>query len=437
MAQRTLISQRKAIGPNQARRGRLVGVRPLFILIAAAAAAFSWQQPAWPQFGGPGGDFRTHDAAIGTSWPESPAVRWSRPLGEGFSGIAVAGDRLFTMYRRESQEIVAALSVADGRTIWEHADTAAPHADQDFSQGPGPHATPLVVDGTVCAAGATARLRCLDAASGRLLWMRDLVADHGATVVYRGYSSSPIAHGPAIIVQAGGEGRAVMAFERATGKPLWSSGNHRNTNSSPALITFDGMPQVVAFMADVVAGFDAATGAELWTHPHPQRFDDNIARPIVAANGVLVLTSALDGGTRGLRVSRQDGAWRAEQVWHQTRVGVYYTNVVRAGDLVIASSGGLGPTIFSALDPATGAIVWQTRDVLRSHILVVGDRLLVVRDEMGGLSLATFDRDGVKVVATAALFAEGAPSPASLAGTMLYARDRAKIVAVDLSASRP
>jgi hypothetical protein len=39
----------------------------------------------------------------------------------------------------------------------------------------------------------------------------------------------------------------------------------------------------------------------------------------------------------------------------------------------------------------------------------------------------------VKVVATASLFAEGAPSPASLSGTTLYARDRARIVAMDLS----
>jgi outer membrane protein assembly factor BamB len=363
-------------------------------------------------------------------------VRWSRDLGEGFSGIAVAGGRLFTMYRRDGQEVVVAMDAADGKTLWEHADAAAPHAEQDFSQGPGPHATPLVADGTVCAAGATARLRCLDAATGRLLWARDLVAEHGATVVYRGYSSSPIAHGRAIIVQAGGEGRAVMAFDRATGKPIWSAGSHANTNSSPVLLTFDGTPQVVAFMADTVAGFDAATGAELWTHPHPQRFDDNIARPIVAANGLLVLTSALDGGTRGLRISRQDGAWRAEEVWHQTRVGVYYTNAARAGDLVLASSGALGPTLFSALDPSTGAIVWQTRDILRSQMLVVGDRLLVLRDETGALSIATFDRKGVNVLATAGVLTESAPSPPSLVGTMLYARDRAKIVAVDLSGSR-
>jgi outer membrane protein assembly factor BamB len=390
------------------------------------------QAPAWPQFGGPAGDFTLPGRPLAVEWSDGPVVRWSRELGEGFAGIAVDGDSLFTMYRRGDEEVIVALEAATGRTRWEHGMAASAHTDQDFSQGPGPHATPLVAGGVVCGAGATARLRCLDAPTGRLLWSRDLVADFGATIVYRGYSSSAVAHGDAVIVQAGGKRHAVMAFDRRTGKSLWTSGDHANTNSSPALLDLGGQRQLVTFMRDVVAGFDPDTGAELWSHPHPQRFKDNIAKPIPLGDDTIVVTSSLDGGTRALTISRREGGWRAEERWHQPRAGAYYTNAVSAGGLVLLSSGGVGPTIFSGIHPGTGDVAWQTRDVLRSQILAVGDRLLL-RDETGGLTLATADASGLRVLTRATIFAEGAPSPPTLVGTTLYARDRARIFSIDLA----
>jgi outer membrane protein assembly factor BamB len=408
-----------------------------FVATAGALAARGAQGTSWPQFGGPGGDFRVPDIALALDWKDGPSVRWTRELGEGFSGIAASGEALYTMYRRGEEEVVISLEAPSGRTRWQHAMAAPPHPKQDFSQGPGPHATPLVTGDTVCAAGSTARLRCLDAETGRLLWSRDLVADDGATIVYRGYSSSPVAHGDAVIVQAGGEGRAVMAFDRRTGKPLWRGGDYANTNSTPSLLEFQGSRHLVAFMAGVVAGFDPDTGAERWSHPHPQRFDDNISRPIPAGD-LLVVTSALDGGTRALRVTRDGGRWAVEERWHQPRAGAYYTNAVAAGGLVLMSSGGIGPTFFSALRPGTGDIAWQTRDVLRAQIVAVGDDgRLLLRDEEGGLAVATADATGVRVRSRAVVFAPGAPSPPTVAGAHLYARDRERIVAINLSPPTP
>lgn len=41
-----------------------------------------------------------------------PQVVWQRELGEGFAAMAVAGDRLVTMYRRGGDEVVVALDRA-------------------------------------------------------------------------------------------------------------------------------------------------------------------------------------------------------------------------------------------------------------------------------------------------------------------------------------
>jgi hypothetical protein len=54
------------------------------------------------------------------------------------------------------------------------------------------------------------------------------------------------------------------------------------------------------------------------------------------------------------------------------------------------SSGGIGPTFFSALRAGTGDIAWQTREILRAQVMAVGDDgRLVLRDEEGGLAIAT------------------------------------------------
>ena len=55
----------------------------------------------WPQFAGPHRNFTSDAKGLANSWPASgPKKLWSRDLGDGYSGIAVDGAVLYTMYRR-------------------------------------------------------------------------------------------------------------------------------------------------------------------------------------------------------------------------------------------------------------------------------------------------------------------------------------------------
>ena len=47
-------------------------------------------QAQWPQFGGPNRDFTSTSTGLSTVWPEDgPKKVWSRPLGDGYSGLSV------------------------------------------------------------------------------------------------------------------------------------------------------------------------------------------------------------------------------------------------------------------------------------------------------------------------------------------------------------
>jgi outer membrane protein assembly factor BamB len=295
-------------------------------------------------------------------------------------------------------------------------------------QGPGPHATPLVTGGRVFAAGATGRLHALDAATGELLWERRLIEDLGGTVVHRGYSSSPLAFGDWIVVQAGGDGHAITAFEAADGRIVWRGGSFDNVNSSPILADVDGEMQVIALGAAEVVGLDARTGGGRWRHPHPHRFRENIPTPLWS-DGLLFVTSYADGGSRVLALDREEGRTRVRELWHHRRLRVYYTNVVRVGDVLYGSSGDSGPTVFTAAVVTTGEVLWQTSDIARSTMVAVG-RTLILRDDIGQLVIATPGADGPLIHSTTALFAAGPPTPPTLRGARIYLSDRREVLAL-------
>jgi outer membrane protein assembly factor BamB len=368
---------------------------------------------------------------IADAWPDGgPRRLWDRPLGEGYAGIAAVGDALYAMYRRGDDEVVVSLDAGTGRTRWEHVARPAALEGMNLVQGQGPHATPLVHHGLVFAAGVTGHLRALDARSGALRWERRLIEDLGGNVVMRGYSSSPVALDDLVVVQSGGEGHAVTAFRVATGEIAWRGGTFENVSSSPVVAEIAGERQVIALGSGEVTGLDAATGTVQWTHPHPHRFGENIPMPLWS-HGQLFVTSYADGGSRVLEFARDDDAIRVIERWHHRRMRLYYTNAVRLGNAIYGSSGDLGPTVFTAVDAATGDVRWQTRDVARSHLIVVGD-LLIMRDDEGRLTLARPTRAGANVLASAVVFEAGPPSPPALRDGRLFARDRLRIVAFDL-----
>src|SRR5450432_4012172 len=101
----------------------------------------------WLTWGGPNRDFKvTSKAKLADSWPATgPKKLWTRPLGDGYSAIAVEGSTLYTSFRRGSKDVVTALNAADGKTIWEF-EYGNPFTNA-FSEkvGPGPYAMSQVI----------------------------------------------------------------------------------------------------------------------------------------------------------------------------------------------------------------------------------------------------------------------------------------------------
>jgi outer membrane protein assembly factor BamB len=405
----------------------------LGILLAAGFDQLrTTREVSWSQWGGPDRNFTIPDAALALTWPATgPPVVWRRPLGEGHSAIVGDGRRLFTMYRTDGREFVIALDAATGKTLWDFGYLPLPYDRIDPSYGRGPHATPLLRDGRVYAIGTTGRMSCLDAQRGTLIWSHELWRDFGGSFIINGYASSPIAYRDTVIVQVGGPGKSLVAFDAVTGTVRWQAHSFRNSQSSPILVRVDGVEQLVAYMHNEIVGVNPDTGALLWRHPvaATMNFHFNIATPVWGEGNLLFASSAYGVGGRVLRLSGEQGRSAVTALWQSERTRIHHENAIRIGDTVFASTGHLGPAFLTAFNVQDGRVLWQDRSFSHAMLLRAGNRLLIL-DEDGTLGLATATARGLVVHARAEVLKSPAWTAPTLIGPVLYLRDRQTIAAL-------
>ncbi len=201
--------------------------------------------------------------------------------------------------------------------------------------------------------------------------------------------------------------------------------------ASPILIDVDGQEQLVVFAPSEVVGLDPNNGDLLWSHPHETQYGLNISTPVWGDGNLLFTSSAYDGGSRVIRLSRDGGKTTAEELWYDNRLRLHFGNAIRIGNLVFGTSGDFGPAFFIAVDVVTGKEKWRERTFGRSQ-MVYADGMLVIVDEDGDLALATVAAERLNVLARAEILTENAWTPPTLVGTKLYVRDRKNIVALEL-----
>ena len=408
---------------------KLIALLGLLLSMTGTALA---QSSDWAQWGGPQRNFISDAKGLATTWPATgPQRLWQRALGEGYSAIAVERGMLFTMYRKDENEIVVALDAATGKTFWEFSYAAPFSSQYDMTNGPGPHATPLVSGDLVFTAGATGKLHCLDKKTGKLVWSHDLLKEFQGTLRVNGYSCSPVAYKDKIVMMVGGPSSSLVAFNRKDGSVAWKKHDFKNSTSSPIIINVDGQDQLVAFMYGEVIGVDPNSGNLLWNQPHPAEFGLNTSTPVWGPDNLLFISSGYGGGSRVLKLSRVGDKTNVEELWANRLMRIHFTNAIRVGDLIYGSSGDFGPAPFTAVDVKTGNVLWRHRSFPRASFLFADGRFIIL-DEDGQLLLATATREGLTVTSKVELLSNPSWTVPSLSGTRLYLRDRKNIVALEL-----
>ncbi len=390
----------------------------------------------WAQWGGPNRDFVIDSKGLAAKWPEDgPKKLWTRELGEGYSAIVAEGDRLYTMYRGGDQERIVALNAKNGETIWETPYDAKPHEEHVSQFGDGPRSTPLIDGDKMYTIGVSGVMHCVNKADGKVNWKKDLWKEMSGTFLNHGYSSSPMAYKDTIIVLVGGEDHAIVAFNKSDGSVKWQKQSFGNSYSSPRLYKVDGSEQLITFMGTEVVGLNPDNGDLLWSFPHENQWKQNVCMPVMGPDNILVI-SAPEAGTKGLKLTRTGSDWKAEPAWESRKVQFYHTTAIPVDNCVYGSTGGAtgGPAFFAAIDMKTGKVLWRERGLAKATALYA-DGHFIILDEDGVLALAKATPEKFEVISKSTVLDKVAWTVPTLSGKTLFLRDKKTIVALDLGGS--
>jgi outer membrane protein assembly factor BamB len=369
----------------------------------------------FPQFLGPTRDGVVAGAVLARDWKtRPPELLWRVPVGEGYAGFAIAGARAICLEQRDANEVLVCRDLFTGVTLWAHED---PARFENSVGGIGPRTTPAIVGERVFALGATGRLRCLELATGRVLWQRDILHDAGATQPDWGVAGSPLVVNELVIVHPGGTGHSLAAYHAETGEPAWAAGDARAGYGSPQLVTLLGEPQFLIFNHDGLASHAATDGRVLWTYPWTKAAQ-HVSDPRIVAPNRFVVSTGYGAGADLVELSRDvNGAWTTSRLWHSQRLKSKFASLIaREGFLY-----GLDDGRLTCLDLATGEPRWKDERVGHGQVLLAGD-LLVVTAENGEVLLFEASPDAARELGRFTALTGKMWNPPALAPPLLIVR---------------
>lgn len=378
----------------------------------------------WPQFLGPARNGISAETDLAATWPkQGPPRVWEREVGEGFSGPAVAGDRLILFHRVGDEEVVECLEAATGKGQWKYA---SPTNYRDaFGKGDGPRSTPLIAGGRVWTLGPTGTLTCLDLETGKKVWSRALLEDYRVRRSFFGVGTSPLLEGNLLLLNVGGRGAGIVAFDKDTGKEVWKATDQDASYASPVAATIDGVRQAIFFTRAGLVSLDPAGGAVRFAKPWRSRIDAsvNAASPVVV--GDLIFLTACYGTGAVLLRAKKDGV---EEVWKSDEVLSCHfgTPVYRDGFLYGFHGRQEEGGVLRCIEMKTGKVRWTQEGFGCGSLIEVGGRLILL-SEKGDLVLAAANPDKYEEISRAAVLTNPCRAPIALADGRLYARDNKKL----------
>lgn len=312
----------------------------------------------WPGWRGPAHSGVTTETKLPVEWSRTQNVRWKTTLqGTGASSPVVWGDRVFLTAsdgRQSDQLHVYCYHRKDGRQLW-HTRLFGSAPTDLYPLGGMAVPTPVTDGQRLYLLFGTGELVCLDL-DGKPLWIRSLAEEYGAFRNRFGMGTSPILVGDLLVVQVDHWSQSyLLAVDPKTGANRWKTNRDAAVNwTTPLAVTVNGRVQIVAFGTYRAAGYDAATGAELWTVSgmHQQCIPSPVTwnGMAFAASGEGVMAIRLDGAKGD--VTKSHVVWKYKKLMPFTPSPLTYQ-----GHLYIVGDKG----VVACLDAKNGDVLWKER----------------------------------------------------------------------------
>jgi outer membrane protein assembly factor BamB len=394
----------------------------------------------WPHWRGPTRDGRTDEPSgfADAQWlPDRPA--WTARVGSGASSPLVVGDRVYTLGHADGHDVLRCLDARSGTESWavkyKGPEYGRFHVGDEALYS-GPSSTPEYdpETGLLYTLGPDGDLRCCDtAARGKEVWNVNLYDAYQAKRRPKltrapqrdyGYTSSPLIHGPWLLVEVGSPTGTLVALDKRSGKEVWRSEltDEAGHTAGPVPMTVDGVPCVAVLTQRNLAVVRLDKGKEGKTvaaYPWVTDFANNVASPAVRDNFVLVTAAYNQNAICKLKVTLSG----VERVWSRPYPSKVCTPVIHGDRVYVAWQK------VRCLDWGTGDLVWEGGSFGDpGSCVVTADDRLVVYGGNGKLALVeTAKRSPDKYAELAVrdkVFKAAAWPHVAVAGGRAFCRDR-------------
>jgi outer membrane protein assembly factor BamB len=401
----------------------------LRIILVTLVLSFTVLAEDWPQFLGPRRD-GSYAGEISSAWPkEGPARSWQKDVGAGFAGPAVAQGKVYIFHRVANEEKLDCLDAKTGNAVWSNG---YPTEYRDgFGFDPGPRSVPTVAEGRIFSYGADGMISAVGARTGATLWRVDAKKEFGSPQGWFGRACAPLVFGDVVLLNVGGpNGNGIVALDVTNGKLRWKASNDEASYSSPTVATFDGKTNALFVTRHNFIGLDPATGKMFFEFPFgpTERASVTAATPLVEGNLVFV-SGCYGAGSAALRIENE----KPKKIWASEELMLnHYATCVHRGDLLFGFDGRQeSGAAFACIDWKTGKQLWRKDQFGAGAVVIAGDRLLILLDT-GELVLAEANGNAYNELQRAQVLGSGGRAYPALADGFCYARDKSKLVRLDL-----
>ena len=366
----------------------------------------------WPGWGGVNRDLVWRETGIVKKLPTNGLLprMWSTPVGEGYSGPAVARGKVYLtdLVNRKANggtERVLCIDAETSDILWQHRYPVA----YTISYPNGPRSTPVVDGDRVYTIGSMGNMFCLQAESGDVLWKKDFVAEYKTKLPIWGMVASPLVDGNQLITLVGGaEDSLVVSFDKKTGKELWRSLSDAEVGYAPPMIyTFDGIRQLIVWHPKAVSSLNPANGQLNWSVPFQVNIGLTIPMPRQQGNRLFV--TSFYNGPLMLEVKGKTAKtlWKGNSTSEKQTDGLHAimpTPILTPTHIYgICSYGQL-----RCLEAKTGKRLWETYDATGdgrwwNAFLIPHEDRVFIHNEQGDLIIAKLSPKGYKEISRAKL----------------------------------
>jgi outer membrane protein assembly factor BamB len=387
--------------------------------------------------------------------PASNALQplWQQPIGDGWAGFAIAGDRCITLEQRGQEECVTCYRLADGALLWINKSMAR-HSNR--IGGIGPRSTPTIADDKVYTQGATGIVQCLDLVSGETIWRQDLLElagwsqDESEAAINWGRAGSPLLVDQLCVVPFGApddyskwtledgmraswQGRSLIALDVTDGSVRWTGGNDQISFASPMLMTLAGIDQIVIVNESSVSGHAIGDGRQLWSTPWRGQSNGaaNCAAALQVDDSAFLVGKAYGTGSAVFQIENGQESFTVSERWK--RSGVLKTKFTHAC-IVDGFAYGLSDGMLECVDLADGKRMWaQPRGARYGHgQMILVEDILVVQTESGDVAFVSARNDRFEEQALVPALTSKTWNIPAVAGDYLAVRNDAEAVLFQL-----